>query len=154
MKLLIADQFSEIGGAQRVLLDLLPAFRREGWDILLAVPQPGDLTRASGLPFETIPCGPYGCGRKTITDYLRFVKQMTPLRRRLQEIAAGFRPDVLYVNGPRIVPRPPTATQTNTWVEKAMPTAAGLTLFIHGAAKQPAMAEMAAPRVKAVTRPR
>ena len=38
MKLLLLDQFSDPGGAQQVLLDLLPAIRERGWDALVGLP--------------------------------------------------------------------------------------------------------------------
>lgn len=124
MRLLIADQFSDIGGAQRVLLELLPAFRTQGWEILLAVPGQGELTRRAGVPVADIPCGPFGCGYKTASDHLRFVHQLPVLRKRLRQLVREFGPDVLYVNGPRIVPAlgpglPPVLYHAHSYLKPA-----------------------------------
>ncbi len=107
MKILIADQFSDLGGAQRVLLELLPELQRQQFALVLAVPGRGDLrTRAEdlGIRCEEISCGPFGCGTKSFSDFLRFGVQFPRLRGQLQRLVDDFRPDLLYVNAPRLVP--------------------------------------------------
>jgi glycosyltransferase involved in cell wall biosynthesis len=107
MKILIADQFSDLGGAQRVLLELLPFLQRQGWTLALAVPGRGPLrTRAEelGIRCEEITCGPFGCGAKSYSDYLRFGVQFPRLRGQLQRLVCDFGPDLLYVNAPRLIP--------------------------------------------------
>ena len=107
MKILILDQFSELGGAQRVLLELLPAFQREGWTTLLAAPGGGPLrTHAAelGIACREIVCGPFGCGGKSLVDHIRFGAQLIPMRKQLRLLVQEFDPDLLYVNGPRLVP--------------------------------------------------
>ncbi len=42
-RLLILDQFNQLGGAQRCLLDLLPAFLAAGYETHLAAPGDGPL---------------------------------------------------------------------------------------------------------------
>src|ERR1051325_9570597 len=107
MNILIADQFSEPGGAQQVLIDLLPACQDSGWTCELAVPGPGPLrTRAEelGIRCHEITCGPFGCGSKSVSDMVRFVTQFSKLRDQFRRLVDAFCPDVLYINGPRLVP--------------------------------------------------
>jgi glycosyltransferase involved in cell wall biosynthesis len=107
MKILIVDQFSDLGGAQRVLLELLPALQREGWTVVVAVPGRGPLrtgAEALGIRCEEITCGPFACGTKTYSDLLRFGTQFLKLRSELRRLVDDFSPDVLYVNAPRLVP--------------------------------------------------
>ena len=76
MKLLLLDQFSDLGGAQQNLLELLPAVRDAGWRTLVGLPGEGELferVRALGFEVERIACGPYGSGRKSAADFGRFL---------------------------------------------------------------------------------
>ena len=51
MKILFLDQYSEMGGAQRVLADFLPTVQRRGWGAHVAVPGggPADATDVISL---------------------------------------------------------------------------------------------------------
>ena len=62
MKLLVLDQFSEPGGAQQALAELLPAMTARGWSGTLAMPGAGvmfERAEAAGFATARIPCGPY-----------------------------------------------------------------------------------------------
>jgi glycosyltransferase involved in cell wall biosynthesis len=101
MNILLLDQFSDLGGGQRCLLDLVPAFQERGWRVTAALPGNGELVRRLGaldVPVVAIPCGPYHSGRKTGTDIARFVRDAILTARRLPAA------DLVYVNGPRILP--------------------------------------------------
>jgi glycosyltransferase involved in cell wall biosynthesis len=105
MKILFLDQFGDLGGAQHCLLDLLPAITERGWKAHVAVPTDGPLlTRARALGASTapLPCGPYTRGPKNLGDWLRFASQAPDLVDRISSLAA--RADLLYVNGPRVLP--------------------------------------------------
>ncbi len=105
MRLLILDQFSEPGGAQQALLDLLPAFLECGWRVTLAMPGDGEcFARARGAGCETvrIDCGPYASGRKPVADVVRFAAETPRLARRIRALARDA--TVVYVNGPRLLP--------------------------------------------------
>lgn len=105
MTILTLDQFSELGGAQQVLLDLIPAFQARRWDVRAAIPGSGALSerlRAIGIEPERIDCGPYECGRKTAADFVRFLQETPALRRQIRGLAG--RADLVYVNGPRMLP--------------------------------------------------
>jgi glycosyltransferase involved in cell wall biosynthesis len=99
---LFLDQFSELGGAQKCLLDLLPAIEARGWRAAAALPGAGPLVgllRARGVPVHPIPCGPYRSGSKSISDVARFTRDL----RQQVKILRPLEFDLLYVNGPRML---------------------------------------------------
>jgi len=104
VNVLFLDQFSALGGAQRCLLDLLPAVEERGWTARVAIPPGGPLVallRARGTEVDEIQCGPYGCGRKSVTDLLQFAADVP---RQTSAIAALIKhTDLVYVNGPRLL---------------------------------------------------
>ena len=107
MRLLVLDQFSELGGGQHCLSELLPAIRARGWEALVALPGSGPLVRRireNGFETAALHCGPYSYGRKTLADTARFLAQMPRLKRQIRALADGFHADLLYVNGPRLLP--------------------------------------------------
>jgi len=122
MRVLILDQYSEPGGAQRCLMDLLPAMRGAGWELRVAAPGEGSLfeaARAAGAATARIDCGPYTQGRKTTEDALRFVGDQPRLVRQLRALIQQSRPDLVYVNGPRLV------------IAAALATGRGIPLLFH-----------------------
>jgi glycosyltransferase involved in cell wall biosynthesis len=101
MKLLFLDQFSELGGAQQCLLDLLPAVSHG----LVAMPGDGPMfERVRELGFQTahIGCGPYASGTKTGGDVARFIFEAPRLARQIRDLARDV--DLIYINGPRLLP--------------------------------------------------
>jgi glycosyltransferase involved in cell wall biosynthesis len=121
MKLLFLDQFSELGGAQQCLLDLLPALERAVVQQAVVqqavveqavvqraiVAMPGDgpmFERVRALGFETarIHCGPYASRAKTARDMARFIFETPRLARQIRELARAA--DIVYINGPRLLP--------------------------------------------------
>lgn len=107
MRILCLDQFSDLGGAQQCLAELLPAMLEKEWQVLLGVPGYGDLVvRAGdlGVPLRRITCGEYSLGRKSAGDALRFMVECPGLVRQIRSMAREFRPDLIYVNGPRLLP--------------------------------------------------
>jgi len=101
MKLLFLDQFSDLGGAQKCLLDLLPAVSHA----VVAMPGSGPMfERVRALGFETalIDCGPYASGAKTAGDMARFIFEAPRLARQIRRLAR--RADLVYINGPRLLP--------------------------------------------------
>lgn len=83
MKILFLEQFSEMGGGQRNLLDLLPAICERGWKALVAAPGAGplfDAARATGAETAAMVLGQYTDGRKTSADAMRFVFDTARLR--------------------------------------------------------------------------
>jgi glycosyltransferase involved in cell wall biosynthesis len=107
MNLLLLDQFSDLGGAQQNLLELLPAVRDMGWSTLVGLPGEGELfQRVSALGFEAerIHCGPYGSGRKSVADFGRFLADTPALAREMRRMAKQVNAELIYLNGPRLLP--------------------------------------------------
>jgi glycosyltransferase involved in cell wall biosynthesis len=103
MNILFVDQYSEIGGAQRCFLDLLPAIRDSGWTVHAVLPGDGPFAgqlRAAQTSVTRIPCGPYQSVTKSATDFARFPFDFTAQVRTIRRQPA----DLIYVNGPRVLP--------------------------------------------------
>ena len=107
MRVLFLDQYSDLGGAQRMLLDLLDAVHARGWQAAVGLPGTGalvDRARSSGAEVFAIPCGSYSSGRKSAADLLRFQAETPRLAVRIREGVERFAPDLVYINGPRLLP--------------------------------------------------
>ena len=107
MNILFLDQFSDLGGAQHCLLDLIPAVRSAGWQAHVALPGDGRLFSRlddMGVPTYPIQCGPYSSSRKSSADTLRFACQLPFLIAAIRKLARRLKADLLYVNGPRVLP--------------------------------------------------
>jgi glycosyltransferase involved in cell wall biosynthesis len=107
MNLLFLDQFSDLGGAQQNLLELLPAVRAMGWRALVGLPGEGGLferVRALGFEAVRIACGPYGSGRKSAPDAARFLAGTPRLAWQMRRLALLVDADLVYLNGPRLLP--------------------------------------------------
>jgi glycosyltransferase involved in cell wall biosynthesis len=106
MNILCLDQFGELGGAQRCLLDLMPAMVERGWGVHLAAPggQLAERAVALAATFDPIRCGPYRSGRKSLADIARFAAEVPRLAGEIRKLARQYRVDLIYVNGPRPLP--------------------------------------------------
>jgi len=85
MNILFLDQYSDFGGAQQVLLEFLPAIRERGWRVLVGLPGNGklfDAIRALGLEAERCDSSPA----------------------QIRAFADRLPADLVYLNGPRLVP--------------------------------------------------
>jgi hypothetical protein len=105
--LLFLDQFNQLGGAQRCLLDLLPAFVESGYVTHLAVPGDGPLSegaRKCGAVVHRLPSGEYTSGRKSWTDARRYSVDLPRQAMRIEQVASEAGVDLIYVNGPRLLP--------------------------------------------------
>ncbi|HLH00016.1 MAG TPA: glycosyltransferase family 4 protein [Bryobacteraceae bacterium] len=107
MNVLLLDQFGELGGAQRVLLDTVAAAQQRGWGVWAALPATGPLSgllRSRGVAVVRIPCGPYNPGTKDLRDLLRFLLDLLRQVRLIRSLVKRTRFDLIYVNGPRVLP--------------------------------------------------
>ena len=107
MNLLLLDQFSDLGGAQQALLELLPSIRAREWNALVGLPGEGEMfarVRASGFATARVNCGPYRPGRKSLADLTRFMLSTPLLAAQIRRLARRIRADLVYVNGPRLLP--------------------------------------------------
>lgn len=106
-RLLILDQFNQLGGAQRCLLDLLPAFLEAGYATHVAVPGDGplaDRARSLGAIVHSVPCGAYASGQKGLLDAARFGVDLPRQTLRMASLVSKHGIDLIYVNGPRLLP--------------------------------------------------
>ncbi len=102
MRVLFLEQFSELGGGQRNLLDLLPAVMDQGWSAMVGAPGSGELlerARALGAHTAEIPLGTYADGHKTAGDMVRLPGDVM----RLQRWIARADADVISVGGARLL---------------------------------------------------
>ncbi|MGH9720428.1 MAG: glycosyltransferase family 4 protein [Bryobacteraceae bacterium] len=107
MKVLFLDQYGDPGGAQHCLLDLLPAMRERGWQTYVAAPDDGPLLKlacGAGAIVDTLRCGPYRSGGKTASDMARFALELPRLAGEISGLIKRYEPEILYVNGPRLLP--------------------------------------------------
>jgi glycosyltransferase involved in cell wall biosynthesis len=120
MNPLFFDQFSEPGGAQQCLLDLLPAMPAS----LVAMPGDGTMfkrVRELGHEAVRIDCGPYTSGEKTAGERARFLVETPRLARQIRALLRGR--DLVYINGPRLLPaaamagvRAPAVFHSHSWI--------------------------------------
>jgi glycosyltransferase involved in cell wall biosynthesis len=102
VKILLVDQFGEMGGGQRCLLEAVMGFRERGWDVVAAIPS-GSFETALEPYCNSIyhlPCGPFTAHKKAFRDRLRFGWQL-PLQ---ASVIGRIASDAIYVNGPRVLP--------------------------------------------------
>jgi glycosyltransferase involved in cell wall biosynthesis len=107
MNILFLDQFSTIGGGQRSLLELLSSIRKRGWNARVALPADGrfsEAVRASGLGVDFIQCAAYTAAKKRPADFARYVWEFRQMTKEIGTLASNHRIDLLYVNGPRLLP--------------------------------------------------
>lgn len=107
MNILFLDQFSDLGGAQQCLLDLVPAVQAEGWNVSCAVPGRGRLVEKlheRNVAVHSLPVTHLASGHKSPRDSLRFAREAPKLIREIARLAEETRPDLVYVNGPRLLP--------------------------------------------------
>ena len=107
MRLLILDQFSDPGGAQQCLRDLVPEMLRRNWHLTFMAPGNGPLhadMNKLGLRCRTLPGGGYGNGEKTLADAVRYCLDLSASAARVYCLTRQPAPDVVYVNGPRLLP--------------------------------------------------
>jgi glycosyltransferase involved in cell wall biosynthesis len=107
MRILCIDQFAQLGGGQLCLLDLLPAFHRNGWEIRALVPDQGEYAerlRASHCHVEPLALPHLSNGKKTFTDQFRYLASVVRATSQLRKLLRVWKADLLYVNGPRVLP--------------------------------------------------
>ena len=107
MNVLLVDQFSDPGGAQLCLRDLLPGMLERGWRPQLMIPGEGMLFQAArelGVPAHRLPLTAYTCGRKTIRDVMRFAVDLPRAMGAVRRVVRDSNIDLVYVNGPRVLP--------------------------------------------------
>ncbi|MGA8597748.1 MAG: glycosyltransferase family 4 protein [Bryobacteraceae bacterium] len=107
MNVLCVDQFANFGGGQRSLIDLLPEFAKRGWRPSVAAPGDGpfpDMVRKLGYRAYNLAYGEYGSVKKPVTQILKYTFRLPGVASRLHDLVRALDIELLYVNGPRLVP--------------------------------------------------
>lgn len=99
------DQFSTLGGGQRVLLGLVRRGIEQGRDIAVALPPGAVAERAAEMGARVFPLAlpVLAQGRKSLGDAVRYVAGAPRLQARLVSSVRQFQPDVIHVNGARLL---------------------------------------------------
>jgi len=106
MRILLIDQFGEPGGAQQCLAEAALGFAARGWELHAAVPTGPIVDRLAPICKSITPlvCGPFHAVRKSAWDVVRFAFQLPRQAAAISRVIEREKIDVLYVNGPRMVP--------------------------------------------------
>ena len=137
MNILFLDQFSDPGGAQQCLLDLLPAVETRGWRAFCAVPGNGPLIerlRSLGIPVFELELPRLASGRKSTGDVLTFARSLPRVVHTLLRLVDVNQIDMLYVNGPRVL-------LAAAWTARR--TGTPMVFHCHNELAQPAVARVA-----------
>ncbi len=105
--ILCIDQFSSLGGGQRSLLDMLPAFSERGWRPSVAIPGGGRflaMVRSRGYRTHNFGLGSYTSKKKRLAQLVKYAFELPSLVNSLAELVEANEADLLFVNGPRLVP--------------------------------------------------
>jgi glycosyltransferase involved in cell wall biosynthesis len=135
--ILCLEQFSNLGGGQLALADLLPVFRDRGATVRVALPGDGPLAaklRELHFSLDTLSLSRYSNGHKTLLDAARYSLELPLLARAIQRLLVAHQIDLLYVNGPRLLPAASLAAR-----QKSVP----LLFHCHNRITQPAAAFVA-----------
>jgi glycosyltransferase involved in cell wall biosynthesis len=107
VNILCIDQFSNLGGGQRSLLDMLPALSARGWRPSVATPGEGPFSaalRKRGYRTHTVACGIYASKKKPLAQVLKYAFELPRMVSSLAALTKADEIDLLYVNAPRLVP--------------------------------------------------
>lgn len=105
--ILCIDQFSNLGGGQRSLLDILPALSQRGWHPSVAIPGGGPfpaMIRSRGYRTHSFACAMYASRKKPLAQLLKYARELPNLVNAVAGLVKANKIDLLYVNGPRLVP--------------------------------------------------
>jgi glycosyltransferase involved in cell wall biosynthesis len=107
LRILCLDQFSELGGGQMSLLDLIPGLLERGWDPVVALPGEGSFSkrvRQLDCAVEVFNAPEYPNGKKRTIDMFRYATTAPGLTQRIIRLVSDRNPQVLYVNAARMLP--------------------------------------------------
>lgn len=95
-----------MGGGQRLLLDVVEHFAAAGHDLHTAFPEVGPVTEsleANGLPVHQFKLAKLEAGKKGVRQQVRFFANCIPTRNDIRRLILATQPDLIYINGPRVV---------------------------------------------------
>jgi len=106
LRVLFLDQFSDLGGAQLCLQDVLLEVKKLGWQAEVMAPGTGPLLNFAqdlGMNVQSLPLAGYANGHKTASDVIRYGIDMVQSARMLRRVLRQRPADLIYANGPRIL---------------------------------------------------
>jgi len=107
MNILCVDQYGDLGGGQRMLLDLLPSFTVRGWNPYVAAPDENGTflvtVRERGYGTGSFQLGGYSKIHKPPAEILRYLREASRLTKQFLNWIRTLAIDVIYVNGPRLL---------------------------------------------------
>lgn len=107
MNILCIEQFPKLGGGQRSLIDLLPAFSSRQWRPRVAVPGQGpfcDAVRRLGYETQNLRSSGYSSVRKPARQIVKYAYEFPRVASMIASMAQMRDIDLIYVNGPRLLP--------------------------------------------------
>lgn len=105
MRIHFFDQYSALGGGQKILLDVVHEAVQLGFEVHVHAPGGGLLEKAVGTTkatFHAIPSFPLRQGKKSFFDLVRLL--LYTIRLFFTSDVQGKNTDLLYINGPRCLP--------------------------------------------------
>jgi len=102
--ILFLEQFSNISGGQRVLLNTIAGLDRTKYLPFVIVPGKGELTgelEKLGIRYSALPIGNYSAGRKNIIDIISYVLRTILLIPLTMRLIKREKIDLVYANAPR-----------------------------------------------------
>jgi glycosyltransferase involved in cell wall biosynthesis len=107
VRILFADQYSDFGGAQLGLRDIMVEAKSHGWKSWFVAPGNGamfDFCADNGFAAQPLPFGSYTNGSKTPGNFARYGFDILRSARLIAQCVRRNRIDLVYVNGPRVLP--------------------------------------------------
>lgn len=102
--ILFLDQYPNLSGGQKVLLDIIQAFSRKKYRCIAILPQKGLLSESlvsMGTKTIFLPIGYYNITRKNVFDFLNYLIKLPILMILLINLIRREKIDLAYANGAR-----------------------------------------------------
>ena len=102
--ILFFEQFSNISGGQKVLLNILSGLYKENYKSYVVLPEKGELSKElerMSIKYYILPIGKYSAGKKSLFDMFNFLFRMFYLPFVTIRIIKDDHIDILYANAPR-----------------------------------------------------
>ncbi len=103
-EIILTDQYSGLGGGQRILMDLARAFRSAGHGVRVLVPGNGTAAqrlREEGFAVLPLPLPDMTAGRKSFTEKAAYPLHARRAARAIAAAIAESPADIIYANAPR-----------------------------------------------------
>ena len=102
--ILFLDQYSNLSGGQKVLVDIIQAFSKKNYRCIVVLPQKGLLSakiKTMGINSIFFPIGYYNITQKNVFDFLNYLVRLPILIFLLINLIKREKIDIIYANGAR-----------------------------------------------------